>query len=292
VIQAQDRRRTLARRFQRFAAAALVVALPFAGACRREKKARSSPPPTPVSVQAWEDAYKLCFHGCPSGAPEGDRVVQRSLYVLSNNPRTKFADWVAYVVTARTIGGTRNRVWHRDPELPKNETLSPADYEGISKIDMQCGHQAPLASLTGSPAWEEADDLSNTTPQARTLNNGAWKGLERAERKLALSGAEVHVVTGTLYEREMPHLPRARLPHTIPSGYWKVVAVESGGEVEVAAFIMDQSTPGHTSFCASAVTVRDVEARAHLNIEPGIEAARQEKLETTRGGLLPRLGCR
>ena len=42
--------------------------------------------------------------------------------------------------------------------------------------------------------------LSNITPQLSKLNQGAWKELETAVRKLSATGADVWVVTGPLLE--------------------------------------------------------------------------------------------
>ena len=65
-----------------------------------------------------------CLAGCPTGAPT-DELVVREIYILSNNRTTKFADWVAYRITADPIGSTRTRVWRADPALPGTSTLEP-----------------------------------------------------------------------------------------------------------------------------------------------------------------------
>ena len=49
-----------------------------------------------------------CLAGCPDGAPDNNELVIRDIYILSNNPQTKFADWVAYQVVPenhRTVAG-------------------------------------------------------------------------------------------------------------------------------------------------------------------------------------------
>ena len=47
---------------------------------------------------------ELCPYGCPTGAPPTNDVVVPEIYVLSSNDTTKFADRVAYRVTADSIG--------------------------------------------------------------------------------------------------------------------------------------------------------------------------------------------
>lgn len=289
----------LSKEFRRVAAVALLATAPLAlvGCNDHSKDARkqdtatavatAQPAHTPLTVE------DLCLYGCPTGAPADDTLIRRSIYTLDNNPHTKFADWVAYEVTSQTIGTTKQRVWHRDPDLPADETLSPKDYKGIrAAMRMDRGHQAPLASLTGTADWQMADDLSNITPQSIDLNEGPWERLENGERKIAQQDAlTVYSVTGPLYERTMPTLPNAHLNETTPSGYWKIVAVVKGNEVDVAAFIMDQSSGREDDFCEKAVTVRMVESHAHLKFFPKMNEAEREQLETKPGKLLPMLNC-
>ena len=131
----------------------------------------------------------LCPYGCPAGASRTNDVLVREIYVLSSNDTTKFADWVAYRVTEDSIGPTDVRRWKADPALSEDETLEPDDYRGAhAELQTDRGHQAPLASFTGTSAWETTNYLSNITPQKSALNQGPWKGLEDAVRDLARDG--------------------------------------------------------------------------------------------------------
>lgn len=244
----------------------------------------------------WAPAYAegLCLYGCPAGAPEANRTITRSIYVLSNNGHTKFADWVAYVVSKKTIGKTQVRVWRRDPDLPEDETLSPKDYDNVQRaLHADRGHQAPLASLTSMPKWEEANFLSNITPQQSALNQGPWEKLESAERSLAKKAGikTVYTLTGTLYETEMPKLPKAHLNHVVPSGYWKVVAIENEDGVQAAAFIMHQDAPRAGNFCNYGVTISAIEQRTKLRLFPELADSKHESLAAVAGHLAPALGC-
>ncbi|MGE0278496.1 MAG: DNA/RNA non-specific endonuclease [Alphaproteobacteria bacterium] len=239
-------------------------------------------------------AESLCLYGCPIGAPLTNRTIFRSIYVLSNNGHTKFADWVAYIVSKDTIGKTQTRIWRRDPDLPEDETLSPRDYGGVqASLHADRGHQAPLASLTSMPDWEEANFLSNITPQQSALNQGPWERLENAERILAKSASvnTVYSVTGPLYEADMPKLPNAHLSHVVPSGYWKVVSIASNDEIRVVAFIMHQDAPRSGNFCNYIVTLGSVEQRTHLMFFPDLPAEQREKLVSSSESLAPTLGC-
>jgi endonuclease G len=236
------------------------------------------------------------LYGCPTGASPNDTIVVHHILALSNNPTTKFADWVAYQIRADTIGSGCSCTWKADPDLNPDVTLRPSDYEGLREaLKSDRGHQAPLASLCGTKYWLEADYLSNITPQKSDLNQGAWEHLENGERTLIKSGVAdaVYSITGPLYEREMPKLPHAHVDHTVPSGYWKVIAVRAGNSFEAIAFIMDQDTARDADYCGTNVSVGVVERRAHLELFSRLSTADRSALEQSRmgGDLLHAVGC-
>ena len=196
-----------------------------------------------------------CPLGCPSN-PEGNDLVFTHTYALSNNPNTKFADWVAYEVNVTNFGKSPDRNWASDPLLDDSETLEKNDYNGASKaLNIDRGHQAPLASFAGSRWWYELNHLSNITPQRSDLNQGAWKALEAAVRNTVTYRESLYVITGTLYQRAVRALPKADEDHVIPSGYFKVVYDLKGNS---AAFVMDQETPKGASFCTKRVKLDDI----------------------------------
>jgi endonuclease G len=151
----------------------------------------------------------------------------------------------------------------------------------------------PLASFTRTPFWRDTNLLSNTTPQESELNQGPWARLESAERALARSESvlAVYVMTGPLYERSMPALPRADEPHRVPSGYWKIVATHENSAVKVAAFHFDQETARTADFCAHLTTVTIIESKTGFHFFHGLSATDQLNIETNPGGLAADLGC-
>jgi endonuclease G, mitochondrial len=216
-----------------------------------------------------------CFEGaCPSGTPETNDLIVREVYALSSNEETKLADWVAYRVTRETIGTSAdlNRGWETDEFLDEDETLEAGsgrrdDYHGANSAnDYDRGHQAPLASFAGTVFWRTTNIYSNITPQRADLNQGAWVALEDAVRDLAFAQREVWVLTGPLYEREMPELGNAGEEHVVPSGYWKVIVNEYG---HASAFFFDQATPRDADYCDHRTTLADIETRSGLSLVPG-----------------------
>jgi endonuclease G len=139
-----------------------------------------------------------------------------------------------------------------------------------------------LKSFTGSDLWAQTNYLSNITPQDLSLNRGRWLRLEVAERALALDAQidDVYVLTGPLYEKTMPKLPNADEPHRIPSGYWKIVALDTG---EAVGFIFQQFA-NEGKYCDRIVPISTIEKRAKLNVFPEVSLA-------ALGSLKERIGC-
>ncbi|MDN2663049.1 DNA/RNA non-specific endonuclease [Psychromonas sp. 14N.309.X.WAT.B.A12] len=232
-----------------------------------------------------------CVYECPTGA-SGEQI-ERSIYTLSNNATTKFADWVAYHVTSETIDGpSRSRYWKADPDLDASATLEPDDYTDANAIlATDRGHQVPLASFSNTDDWAMLNYLSNITPQSSSLNQGPWVDLESAVRSMVSAGQNAYVVSGPLYEWSFGELPEADESHIIPSGYFKVVITDVNGWVEASAFIMEQNAQRADDFCTTEVTVDEVESRSGLDIMPSLAAYKESSVEAQLGGLTTSLGC-
>jgi endonuclease G len=145
--------------------------IPLIAAC-------TSPQPTGISDTSKQHPLTQpatidnCSIGCPSGG--GTQTLYRQAYTLNNNGSTKFANWVAYKITKQTSASGRPRNWKTDPDVPADETLSPADYSGANVVlRMDRGHQANLASMGGVSDWQTLNYLTNITPQKSDLNQGA-----------------------------------------------------------------------------------------------------------------------
>jgi endonuclease G len=208
-----------------------------------------------------------CLNGCPVGAPATNDLIVREIYTLSSNDLTRLADWVAYRVTKESIGQSGDREWRADPWLAGDETLRPGDYDAASDVlHVDRGHQAPLASFSGTPSAADTNVLSNITPQSSALNQGPWVRLEAEERSLAQRLAvPVYVLTGPLFERMMRPLPGTTAIHRVPSGYWKVVAL---GDGRATAFVFDQADARKKDHCSARVTLQHVQLRARLFLFP------------------------
>ena len=231
------------------------------------------------------DANKHYAYGQPEGTPATNDLIVRKIYALSSNDDTKFADWVAYRLDRETVFGNANtsRNYKEDPDIDPSETLEPDDYDdAFSTIGTTRGHQAPLGTFKGTDLWAQTNFLSNITPQKGDLNGGAWLKLESRVKGIVQQCDVVYVMTGPLYEREMPTLPQADEPHVIPSGYWKIVALNVEKEPQdllVSAFIFDQETPKDENLESGQTTVDEVERRSGLNFFTDLPDDIEEDIE-------------
>lgn len=135
-----------------------------------------------LNVEGVEWLQRHTLYGVPHGTPDSNKLIVRPIYVISNNSKTKFADWVAYRLDCDSASGDvkTRRQWKPDPALEDTDTLEPDDYKGAhATLHTDRGHQAPLASFKGTKCWHQTNYLSNITPQSSDLNQGAMEDVGR-----------------------------------------------------------------------------------------------------------------
>ncbi|MAT37969.1 MAG: endonuclease [Ectothiorhodospiraceae bacterium] len=243
--------------------------------------------PTANSQHRPEIHCKHFLHGYPYGTPPTNDLIIRSIYALSSNDSTKLADWVAYRLDRDIISGPqRTRNWAPAPWLDESETLEPSPRHGDYKdaygiISTDRGHQAPLGSFDGSEDWYQTNYLSNITPQKSPLNRGPWSLLEAKVRDMVEIYGVIYVMTGPLYEREMPSLPNADEVHLVPSGYWKIVLYSDESDyIQSSAFILDQESPSSFPILDALVTIDEVERRSGLDFLWELPDAVEDAIES------------
>lgn len=151
------------------------------------------------------------FNGSPSlhvllGVPrdasgDDDVIIERSQYVLSYNPTTRCANWVAWNQSAWWYG-TAPR--HRGPFLP--DPLLPPQYPPVLHREYTAsgfdrGHLVRSEERTRTPE----DNLTtfyttNILPQYHALNAGPWLQLEEYVERLSKEGGrELFIIAGPIY---------------------------------------------------------------------------------------------
>jgi endonuclease G len=233
--------------------------------------------PGAVSAQQPQEIHcKHFFFGYPTGTAVTNDLIIRDCYALSSNDETKFADWVAFRLTPQEVYGDLDleRGWRNDPYLDETETLegSPPSKDDYRKAFAQHkydrGHLAPLASFKGSRHASEVNYYSNIVPQKSDLNQGPWQRLEGSVRDLVKRYQVVWVMTGTLYEQDMPKLPEADEHHKVPSGFWQIVIVQPEKKLDsilVAGFIFEQNTSRNAKLVDHLKSIEEIENRSKLD---------------------------
>lgn len=224
-----------------------------------------------------------CLYGCPVGAAADNHLLLRPIYALSYNTHRKSADWVAYQVTAGTVGIASSLSRQPRPDDYVSDTLSAADFEQAEAMSMVRAQYAPLVNFAGTPYWDDVNYLTNAVARSSSLSQGAWYGLDWAIRNLVNREQEVFVVTGPIYEADADAITLPiGTPHRIPDGFFKIIVTAQG---EVAAFRFSQQTSVGVHHCNLQTSIEEIEAATGLRFFPQRDRLLQETLYSS-------LGCR
>ena len=219
---------------------------------------------SPVQSQVYKFGH--CLLGCPQGAATSNHTLVRSIYTLSFNTTTKTADWVAYQVTAGSIGiaSSLSRELVADDFVAN--TLEMSDFFAIQEQGLVRAQYAPLVSFAATPYWPEVNYATNAVARTSSLSQGAWYGLDWAVRNLVNREAAVYVVTGPVFYPEAePRTLDTEKQHRIPDGFFKVVLTREG---RAAAFLFSQDTPVHVHHCDLRSSLAEIEGLTGLELFP------------------------
>lgn len=215
----------------------------------------------PASAQVTCDSQFL--HGQPVGAPETNIQITRENYCLSFNPDRKFADWIGYhQQTADVQGDARDYYLAKENQLTADQVLEIEDFKGIYEGQgMDKGHLAPL-TLFRTGDTRSISYMGNIVPQKVVLNRGVWRVLENWVRDQALTHPDIYVITGTLYEQDMPAMPASDENHKVPSGFWKVVQFDD----QVYCYLFNQDVEKGGKIEDGLISPDELEARTGLQM--------------------------
>lgn len=234
-----------------------------------------------LSAQAQSLRVTHCLFECPQGASQDNHLILRPIYALSYNTQHKSADWVAYRVTAQTVGIASSLSRQAIPDNYVTETLSQADFAVASELNMIQAHYAPLVNFAGTPYWNDVNYLTNAVVRSSSLSQGAWYGLDWAIRNLVNREEEVYVVTGPIYQADSTavSLP-IETPHRIPDAFFKIIVTTEG---EAAAFRFDQDTSVGVHHCDLQAAISDLREETGLVFFPARARPLDESLASSLG---------
>lgn len=186
--------------------------------------------------------------------------------------------WVAYRVfdVPRLESGKRPSYFRID-----HRTSAKVSHNDYRRSGYDRGHMAPnyaISTRYGVDGQKETFLMSNIIPQTPRVNRYIWKDLEHCvARRYGRYFSEVWVVTGPVFSE-----PVARLDSgvPIPSGYYKILADETGDTLRVLAFLVESDCPPYTRIKSRLISVDDLEEQTGLNFFPNLSKTEQADLES------------
>ncbi len=212
-------------------------------------------------------------------------------YVVSYNSQRKVPNWVSWQLNSGWLGTvSRSSTFYADSQLPSGTPQAfNSDYDGTGYAR---GHMCPSADRSDTSANNQATFLlTNVVPQAPTLNNGPWKGLENEERQIAASGKTAFVIAGPIFGTTT-----IGASVSVPVATWKViVALDSltptsasvTEATQVIAVIMPNDTTATKRWTDYRTSVREIEAVTGLNLLSDVATKVQEVIELRVDNSLP-----
>jgi endonuclease G len=238
-----------------------------------------------------------CLIACPEARSDGLRVT-RTLYTLSMNAETRFADWVAYTVRPSYLGescGEESRPRDWAVQLPSSWVMDDPAYANAPRpFRYHRGHMAPLETFACAEDWAQVNFMSNIFPHRGSLNSGAWSRLEAGVRKAvaetrdggALAGGRIYVITGNLYTGAPVPKLNTPTPHIVPTEIYKLILLrmpgtgsgaDLAGDLAIVGFRLPQRYQTGLSgrpYERCLAGTDELSAAAGLSLLPGLGAER------------------
>jgi len=214
----------------------------------------------PSRIDTIRPGYKADFLGkklqVPLPGVRGAAAVLRyNHFTVVMNPGRRLAHYVAYNISGKRLVNIPRRLdddWAPDPLLPDSLQLSLAL---LRRSEYDRGHLMARSTVSwgekrqASIAARQAFFFTNISPQHQKLNRQWWLALERWERSVAGAYKRAIGLSGPVFGEDDPpfrgevHMEDGLVAYDtfhIPGAYWKVVVVADGGQLSLAAFLMNQ----------------------------------------------------
>jgi endonuclease G len=212
--------------------------------CKKETPAEVSPappppPPPPASQLPDNDHFLL---GNPTNAVTDplnttNYLANRSHFKLGYHSSRGIPTWVSWHFQSEDAGSTPRQDNFRPDNLPSS--FYPVTHSSYTGSGFDRGHNCPSGDRTSSVAANSATFLmTNIIPQAPTLNQGPWEGLETYMRNTLVGTTnEAYVIMGNYGTGgkgsggEKSTIDAGRV--TVPAMVWKVIVVLPKGDSDL-----------------------------------------------------------
>lgn len=174
---------------------------------------------------------------------------------VSFNPSLHVPNWVSWELTAEETQGTSPRHNKFLQDASVDGCPLPSDY---SNSGYTRGHMAPAGDMKwDSEAMKETFYMTNITPQAQSLNTGAWKNLEEKCRLWAQADGRLIIICGPVLTDSLEETI-GESGVAVPRRFFKVILSPDARPVRGIGFVMNNGhVPGGMQ--KAAVSIREVE---------------------------------
>ena len=217
-------------------------------------------------------------HGAPvSSITSNTQYICHSNYAVHYRYDTKTAEYVVEHLDKSDITGPAKRKnnFGPDPKVDDDKEAQLDDYKGHP---YDRGHLSPAANnRTDKDQMSESFYLTNMVPQDPGHNRGIWRILEIGVRNTAAAGADIYVISGTIYDKGYKTIGNNL---GVPTRIWKVVIDAKTGES--IAFLFPNEKLSTKDLLKYATTVDAVEEATGINFFPKMGEKGEDKFDLSK----------
>lgn len=208
--------------------------------------------------------------GAPVSKITAGQYICKKNYAIHYRFDTKTAEYVVEHPTKAAItgGSKRKDDFRPDPDIAKPNQSQLADYATSGNI-YDRGHLVPAGDNTQSDAiMSESFFLSNMIPQIANNNRGIWRQLETYVRNLSLAGADIYVISGTIYDKGFTEIGNNKVG--VPTRLFKVIVDKTNNKA--IGFIFPNKALPVADLPKYEVSVATVERESGIKFMPTLPA--------------------
>lgn len=178
------------------------------------------------------------------GIPAADQVLINRYYIVGYSYYYRQAKWALEIIDSGAQDVPRSENFRSDFRIPELFRVDKAQYVGSG---FSRGHLVASANQNETVIQDsETFLLSNMSPQTQSFNNGIWKKLEKAIRKLndRADVYETYVVTGPIFDFDtvidvITTTDGSPIELPVPHAFFKsVLAERKSGALHMWSFVM------------------------------------------------------
>ncbi len=221
------------------------------------------------------------YEGAPISQITDGQYLCKANYAIHYRFDTRTPEYVVEHVSREAVSGTAKRKndFRPDPEIAPEHQSTLQDYLTTKSDKYDRGHMVSAADNTQSDAMmSDTFYLSNMIPQDPSNNRGIWKQTEILVRQWALTGKDIYVISGTVYDQGYHTIGPDKVG--VPDKVWKLVFDAKAREAIV--FILPNKPVPTADLTKHVITVKELEKLTNINFMPLLKT---DAIESTKAVL-------